>query len=353
MVIDVHAHVTAPQELYAYKANLTSHRGAHGRGKVEVTDQDVMKALQTPVFGGGSHLEQMDEVGTDVQLVSPRPYTMMHSEKPEKLVRWFIEETNNIIWRQCRLLPNRFRGVAGLPQNLGVSPANSVEELERCVKELGFVGCLINPDPNEGESPPPPGLGEEYWYPIYAKLVELDVPALVHSAGCRSPREPYSVHFLNEENIAVVSLLGSRVFEDFPTLKLIISHGGGAIPYQIGRYRAMWLRRGAREPFESALRRLYFDTCLYSREALELLFKAVGPDRCMFGTEKPGIGTARDPLTGRWIDDVKSMIGAIEWLGETERHQVFEGTARSLFKLNLDDTQQGGISARPVASERT
>lgn len=188
MIIDVHAHVTAPQELYAYKANLLSHRGAHGRGKVSASDEEIRQALQAPVFGGGSHLEQMREVGIDLQLISPRPYTMMHSEKPEKLVRWFIEETNNTIWRQCQLFPGVFRGIAGLPQNMGVSPANSIAELERCVKELGFAGCLINPDPNEGESPPP-GLGEEYWYPLYEKLVELDVPALVHSAGCRSPRE--------------------------------------------------------------------------------------------------------------------------------------------------------------------
>ena len=204
-VIDTHAHVTAPQELYAYKAGLLAHRGAHGRGRISVSDEQILAALNAPTFRTVSHLEQLKQVGTDMQLVSPRPYTMMHSEKPEKLVRWYIEETNNIIHRQCELLPDTCRGVAGLPQNMGVSVENSLSELERCVKELGFVGCLINPDPNEGQGPTPPGLGDEYWYPLYAKLVELDVPALVHSAGCRRPREPYSLHFINEESIAIVS----------------------------------------------------------------------------------------------------------------------------------------------------
>ena len=288
--------------------------------------------MQTPVFGGKSHLGQLKDVGTDIQLISPRPYTMMHSEKPEKLVRWFIEETNNIISRQCQLFPEVFRPVAGLPQNMGVSPSNSLSELERCVKEMGFVGCLINPDPNEGEAPPPPGLGEEYWYPLYEKLVTLDVPALVHSAGCRSLREPYSLHFLNEENIAIVSLLSSRVFEDFPSLKLIISHGGGAIPYQIGRYRSMWIRRGL-PPFEECLRKLYFDTCLYSKEGLELLFTTVGPDRCLVGTERPGIGTSRDPETDRWLDDIKPHIDGMEWLSDSDRAKIYEGNARTVFKI--------------------
>jgi len=333
-VIDTHAHVTAPQELYAYKASLLSHRGAHGRGRLGITDDQIVAALNTPTFNTVSHLEQLKEVGTDMQLVSPRPYTMMHSEKPEKLVRWYIEAVNNVIHRQCELFPEIFRGVAGLPQNMGVNPENSIEELERCVKELGFVGCLLNPDPNEGQGEPPPGLGEDYWYPIYEKLVELDIPALVHSASCRSPREPYSLHFINEESIAIVSLLSSSVFKDFPKLKIIISHGGGAIPYQIGRYRAMWSRR-KQGAFEDILKQLYFDTCLYTQESLDLLFKWIGPERCMFGSEKPGIGTAKDPKTGEWIDDVKKKIDAIDWLSDADRARIYEGTATEVYKLTF------------------
>jgi 4-oxalmesaconate hydratase len=332
MIIDVHAHVTAPESLYAYKAALLSHRGAHGRGKVDATDDDLREALERPVFGGKSHLGQLDEVGTDLQLISPRPYTMMHSEKPEKLVRWFIQETNDIIGRQAKLFPDRFRGVAGLPQNMGVCPKSSLEELERCVKEMGFVGCILNPDPNEGLAPPPPGLGDEYWYPLYEKLVELDVPALVHSAGCRLERVPYSLHFLNEESIAIVSLLSSKVFDDFPKLKLIVSHGGGAIPYQIGRYRSMWVRRKL-PPFEEQLRKLYFDTCLYSKEGLELLFKTVGVDRCLFGTERPGIGTSKDPETGGWLDDIKPHIDAMDFLSDADRKKIYEDNARAIFPL--------------------
>src|SRR5256884_9169675 len=107
MVIDSHAHVTAPDGLYVYKAGLTAHRGAHGRGAVSATDDDIIKAHNSPVFGGSSHLEQLKEAGTDMQIISPRPYQMMTSEIP-RLRQWFTEETNNIIARPRRRFPKEF-----------------------------------------------------------------------------------------------------------------------------------------------------------------------------------------------------------------------------------------------------
>src|SRR5580692_12009334 len=148
MVIDAHGHVTAPDKLYVYKAGLISHRGAHGRGSAGATEEDLVQALNAPVFGGSSHLAQLKEAGTDMQVISPRPYQLMHSEHP-RLVTWFTEECNNIIARQTKLLPQTFRGVCSLPQTPGVSPKAVLPYLEKCVKEHGFVGCLINPDPGE------------------------------------------------------------------------------------------------------------------------------------------------------------------------------------------------------------
>jgi OH-DDVA meta-cleavage compound hydrolase len=332
MVIDSHAHVTAPDSLYVYKAGLLAHRGGHGRGSTGATDEDVIAALNKPVFGGSSHLEQLKEAGIDMQLVSPRPYQMMHSENP-KLVRWYIEETNNIIGKQTRLFPNVFKGVCGLPQSPGLSPKECISELERCVKEFGFVGCLINPDPGECSGHETPPLGDRFWYPLYEKLCELDLPGHIHSAGCRSERLTYSLHFINEENIAVVSLLSSNVFKDFPTLKILVSHGGGAIPYQWARFEASALRRGG-ERFFDRMRYLYYDTVLYNAESLELLIKTVGVDRCLFGTERPGVGTVKDPRTGRWLDETRHIIEAFDWLSAADKKKIFEDNARKLFRLD-------------------
>ena len=187
MVIDSHAHVTAPDSLYVYKAGLLAHRGGHGRGTVTATDEDLTKALNAPVFGGSSHLQQLKEAGTDMQIISPRPYQMMTSESP-KLVQWFTEETNNIIAQEVKLFPKVFRGVCGLPLTPGVSPTAVLPYLERCIKEQGFVGLLLNPDPGECSGVETPPLGDRFWYPLYEKMCELDVPGHIHSAGCRSER---------------------------------------------------------------------------------------------------------------------------------------------------------------------
>jgi OH-DDVA meta-cleavage compound hydrolase len=331
MIIDIHAHVTAPDSLYVYKAGLLSHRGAHGRGAVNASDDDIIKALNAPTFGGSSHLDQLKEAGTDMQIISPRPYQMMHSENP-KLVAWYTEETNEIIAREVKLFPKTFRGVCGLPQSPGVSPKEVLPYLEKMVKEHGFVGCLLNPDPGEGSGHQTPPLGDRFWYPLYEKLCELDIVGHVHSAGCRSERHTYSLHFILEESIAVVSLLNSNVFKDFPKLKIVMSHGGGAIPYQYARFEASAIRRGM-ERFSDRMRNLYYDTVLYSAEALALLFKTVGTDRCMFGTERPGVGTVKDPKTGKWLDETRHIIEGFEWLSAADKKMIFEDTAKKVYKI--------------------
>jgi len=211
-----------------------------------------------------------------------------------------------------------------------VSPKNSLDELDRCVNELGFVGVMINPDPGEGDGQTP-GMGDEYWYPLYEKLVQLDLPALVHAASCRNQRESFHNHFITEEGIAIISLLSSKVLDDFPKLKLLISHGGGPVPYQVGRWRSQLRGPNDTENFDERLKKLYFDTALYSVESLDLLFKIVGPDRCLFGTERPGAGSKKDPRTGRWYDDVRPMIESLEWLKPEQKNKIYQKNAESVF----------------------
>ncbi len=281
------------------------------------------------------HLDMLDRVGTNRQLISPRPFQQMHSEKPGYLVHWFTEETNNIIARQIKLLPDRFLGVAGLPQVAGDPVEVVLPELERAVKTLGFKGCLLNPDPYENSGVEPPRLGDRYWYPLYEKLCELDVPAHIHSAGSRAERAPYTLNFLLEETMAVYGLINSDVFKDFPDLKIVVSHGGGAVPYHVGRFHASHLRRG--RSFYEDMRNIYYDTVLYSEEALRLLIKTVGADRCLFGAECPGVGSAVDPKTGKTLDDIAPFIQGFDWLSEAEKKMIFSENAKKLFKLDIKE----------------
>jgi 4-oxalmesaconate hydratase len=326
MIIDVHGHVNAPDSLYSYKTRLQASNGLHKRrpGQTIVKDDDLRRSTE-------EHLALLDGVGTDVQFISPRPYQLMHSESPFAVVADWIGLNNDVIAAACRQAPDRLRGVAGLPQSSSAGLEAAAAELERCVLEYGFVGCLLNPDPDEGRGMPPT-LGERYWYPLYEKMCELDVPALIHSASCRNPRETYSAHFITEESIAILSLLRSPVFTDFPDLKIVVAHGGGSVPYQIGRWRALRVRQGGRvTDFDEQLRRMWFDSVLYNTESIEFLIRMVGADRVLFGTELPGSGTATDPETGRSMDDLKPLIDAFDWLNDEDRHAVFEGNARRCY----------------------
>jgi predicted TIM-barrel fold metal-dependent hydrolase len=259
----------------------------------------------------------------------------MHSEKPAKLVQWFHEEVNNIIHRETLLYPDRFVGIAGIP-TVGGEPLNiAIAELERCVKELNFKGCLLNPDPYENSGEHPPAMGDAYWYPLYEKLCELDVVAHIHGTGSRSEREPYSLRFINEETTAVYGLVNSNVLKDFPDLKIVVSHGGGAIPYQLGRFQAGSMRRKEGDRFIDGMKKLYFDTVLYTKDAIELLLKTVGPENALFGAECPGVGSKVNPETGREMDDIQPYFHEIEWLSDEDRENIFCNNAKRIFKLEV------------------
>jgi 4-oxalmesaconate hydratase len=331
MIIDAHAHLVAPASLYAHRSNLIASSGQYGDPyRATVSDADLENSA-------AQNVAIMDGVGTDVQLLSPRPYMLVHGlARWEDNVSWILDN-NDIIARTTRFYPKRFRGVGALPQALG-RPIDSVfDEIKRCVEELGFVGVLLNPDPSEGRGSSPP-LGDPYWYPLYERLCELDLPAHIHSGPC-SGRETYDEHFITEESLAITSLIRANIFKRFPALKLMISHGGGSIPYQVGRWRSnrqMAIEAGRlpkdTESFDITLRRFWFDTVLHNQQSLELLFEVVGADRCMFGTERPGSGGGKDPVSGLPYDDLKPVIESIEGLSGEERAAIFEHNARRFFK---------------------
>jgi 4-oxalmesaconate hydratase len=323
MIIDSHAHILMPPESFRFMAELVGGR-ANPNTLPKLPEASVRKAAEDLV-------RTMDQVGTDLQFISPRPYLQMHSVKPGRVAQLWSRHCNDLIAQFVQLFPDRFRGVAGLPQYLDEPlELRAIPELRRCVGEHGFVGCLINPDPTEGLGDPP-GLGDAFWHPLYQAMTELDVPGLIHSAGSCSARESYTLKFINEESIAVISLLGAKVFDTFPKLKIVVAHGGGAIPYQMGRFRAWSVRKNEPVSFDEQLKKLWFDTCNYSKEAIELLCKVVGPERVLFGTEKPGTGSARDPLSGRDYDDMKPVIEGIEWLTEAQRSDIFECNCRRVY----------------------
>jgi len=325
MIIDVHAHYTqASPKLEAFRGRQISNRNRPSKGKLNISDEEIARSLE-------GNIRQMRERRIDRLMFSPRASGMGHDFGNELVSRYWTEVNNDLIGRVCKLFPEQFSPVCQLPQTPGVSPSNCLEELDRCVNELGFVGCNINPDVSGSVEPFTPSLGDEWWYPLWDKLVALDIPGTIHASSTLNPAlHVNGSHYVNMDTAAIVELCFSRVFDDFPTLKLIIPHGGGAIPYQWNRHRALHARSGLR-PFEEAVRNLYFDMAIYDQDCMELLVRKVGSDRVLFATEMFGTAQAIDPRTGKCFDDTVEMVEGISSLSAEDRANIFENNARRLY----------------------
>jgi 4-oxalmesaconate hydratase len=328
MIIDCHGHyTTAPAELQKYRdsqvAGLKDPAAKPLPAKLNISDDQIRESLE------GAQLKFQRERGTDLTIFSPRASAMAHHVGNEITSLNWSRACNDLIARVCGLYPENFVGVCQLPQSLGVPPANSAAELERCVRELGFIGCNLNPDPSGGHWNSPP-LTDRHWYPLYEKMVELDVPAMVHvSASCNPNFHATGAHYINADTTAFMQFLTADLFKDFPALRFIIPHGGGAVPFHWGRYRGL-AQDMKRPPLEALLGNVFFDTCVYHLPGIELLFKVVPIDNILFGSEMVGAVRGVDPRPGQYYDDTKRYIDALS-LSAADRGKVFEGNARRVY----------------------
>ena len=329
MIIDCHGHyTTAPAELQKYRdaqiAGLKDTSLLAPSNQLNISDDQIRASLE------GAQLKLQRERGTDLTIFSPRASAMAHHIGNEITSQNWTQLCNDLIHRVCGLYPDNFVGVCQLPQSPGVPPAHSAAELTRCVEELGFIGCNLNPDPSGGHWNSPP-LTDRHWYPLYEKMVELDVPAMVHvSASCNPNFHATGAHYINADTTAFMQFLTSDLFKDFPTLRFIIPHGGGGVPYHWGRYRglAQDLKRPPLE--ELLLKNVFFDTCVYHLPGIELLTKVVPVENILFGSEMVGAVRGIDPRTGQYYDDTKRYIDALP-LSAGDKKKIFEDNARRVF----------------------
>src|SRR3989441_5747087 len=295
MIIDCHGHyTTAPKQLEEWRkrqtAALEDSKHAPSKGTLGISDDEIRQSLE------GAQLKQQRERGTDLTIFSPRAMGMSHHIGNETTSRHWSEHCNDLIHRVCSLYPENFVGVCQLPQSPGVSPANCIPELRRCVEELGFVGCNLNPDPSGGYWKDPP-LTDRIWYPLYEEMVRLDVPAMVHvSSSCNPCFHGTGAHYINGDTTAFMQLLLADLFKDFPMLRFVIPHGGGAVPYHWGRYRGVSLETRQR-PLEPLLDNVFFDTCVYHEPGIRFLTQVIPADNILFGSERIGAVKGREPNT--------------------------------------------------------
>ncbi len=325
MIIDSHGHyTTAPDALHAYRGNQIGQMNKPVKGSLNISDEELVASVS-------GQLKFQTDRGTDVTLFSPRAGSMGHHFGGELISRYWSETCNDLVRRVCSLLPENFIGVCQLPQTPGVSPANCTEELERCINDLGMVACNLNPDPSGGYWTDPP-MTDPYWFPIYEKLVELDVPAMVHVSSSCNPNFHFTgAHYINADTSVFMQLIEGDLFKEFPTLRLIIPHGGGAIPYHWGRYRGIAQDMGKPPLTEHLLKNVFFDTCVYHQPGIDLLFKVIPVENILFASEMIGAVRSVDQTTGRYFDDTKPYVDAVPGLSDADKKRVFEENVQRVY----------------------
>jgi 4-oxalmesaconate hydratase len=233
MIIDCHGHyTTAPKALEDWRKRQLDGQNPDP-ASLRISDDELRESIER------NQLRLMRERGSDLTIFSPRASFMAHHLGDFAVSSRWAEVCNGLIHRVTRLFPDRFAGAAMLPQSPGVDPRSCIAELDRCVLEYGFVAVNLNPDPSGGHWREPP-LGDRWWWPLYERMVELDVPAMIHvSTSCNACFHTTGAHYLNADTTVFMQCLTSGLFRDFPTLRFVIPHGGGAVPYHWGGFAAL------------------------------------------------------------------------------------------------------------------
>ena len=333
MIIDCHGHyTTAPKALEEWRkrqiASLANPESGPKASELRISDEELRESIET------NQLKLMRERGSDLTIFSPRASFMAHHVGDFNTSATWAAICNELCHRVSMLFPEHFIGAAMLPQSPGMNPATCIPELDRCIREYGFVAINLNPDPSGGHWREPP-LTDRWWYPLYEKMVEYDIPAMIHvSTSCNACFHTTGAHYLNADTTAFMQCVAGDLFKDFPTLRFVIPHGGGAVPYHWGRFRglAQALNRPPLE--EHLLKNIFFDTCVYHQPGIDLLARVMPIENILFASEMIGAVRGIDPRTGHHYDDTRRYVEAAA-LSDGQRRQIYEGNARRVYpRLN-------------------
>ncbi len=330
MIIDCHGHYTThPKSLEEWRnrqiAGIKDPSVMPKSSDLRISDDELRESIEL------NQLAMMKARGSDMIIFSPRAMYMAHHVGDFNISATWSGILNELCYRVTKLFPDHFASSAMLPQSPGVDTKTCLAEMERCVLEYGNVGINLNPDPSGGHWTSPP-LNDRYWYPIYEKMVELDVPAMIHvSLSCNACFHTTGAHYLNGDTTAFMQCLNSDLFKDFPSLRFIIPHGGGAVPYHWGRFRG--LAQEMKKPTLDVhlLNNIFFDTCVYHQPGIDLLNTVIPVKNVLFASEMIGAVRGIDPYTGHHYDDTKRYIEASTILSDADRQQIYEGNTRRVY----------------------
>ena len=327
MIIDVHGHyTTAPGQLQAFRkaqlAALAAGSDARAVAMDPVSDDELRESVES------NQLRVLRERGGDVMVFSPKASGMEHHVPDAGVATAWARASNDLVHRISELYPTTFAPVAQLPQTAIGNIDGVVAEVRRAVGELGFVGVNLNPDPSGTWAGLP--ITDPSWFPVYEALCELDAPAMVHvSTACNPNFHTLGAHYLNADVSVFVQLLQSDLFDRFPALRLVIPHGGGAVPYHWGRFRGLAMRNGWQDPAD-LWRNVFLDTAVYHQPGIDLLLDVVPAENVLFASEMLGAVRGADPATGIEWDDTLRYLEAAS-LSDADRVKVMSDNALRVY----------------------
>lgn len=326
MIIDTHQHFVRlakhPEVEGFRQAQLT---GKNPGAPPSISDADVKKSLEQVV-------SLMDTRAIDVAFASPRAKAMAtHEGTVEQNAAW-ANLNNSLISRACKLTPGRFVPVGMLGQHPSCPSAQVAKQIERWANE-GFVAFNFDPDGTGGRWQNQPFTGKHN-YPVFEAAQALDVPLVLHGSESVNKNFPHTaVQYLVADITGFVQLMMAKdLFKDLPRLRFLIPHAGGALPCQIGRWRAIAKYNSWSSPDELlANGNVFVDTCVYNHLNMQMLFDAVPLDNILFGSECDGAfpGIINDETgdhydnTRRYVDDSK--------LSAADKARIFAGNARRVY----------------------
>lgn len=329
--IDLHCHALTPEverkvaDHPQKRAEAQIRLRTMGRASVEYNANTMFPESLSALTDLDVRLQDMDAMGVDIQVISPSPNQYYYWADRDLAVE-IVRLQNENIAALCAQQPRRLAGLGTLAFQ---HPALAVEQLEHAVRKLGLRGVEVSTTINGLE------LADASLDPIWAKAEALGCLVFIHPLGT-SLGERLARHYLSnivgqpvETAVALSQLIFGGVLDRYPLLKVCAAHGGGYLPTCIGRSsHAYAVRPDAHTmalPPAEYLKRLYFDSLVYSPEALRRLVSQVGSGQVVIGTDYPFD-------MGHY--DVHALVDATPGLSEAEKAAILGGNAARLLGLN-------------------